>query len=55
MAWTKASAATSISSRTRSHRLMHEPQFAKDPEFGMGIDMEEATTDGPDPKGSEAQ
>jgi hypothetical protein len=51
MARTKASAAASISSRTRSRRLQFESQqFTQDPESGMDSDMEEAATEGPDPE-----
>jgi hypothetical protein len=51
MARTKASAAASISSRTRSRRLQFESQqFAQDPESGMDSDMEEAATEGPGPE-----
>ena len=53
MAQTKASAATSISSRTRSHRLQREPQFAQDPKSGTEIEMEEAavaSVGGPGPE-----
>jgi hypothetical protein len=51
MARTKASAAASISSRTRSRRLQFEPQqFTQDPESGMDSDMEEAAAEGPSPE-----
>jgi hypothetical protein len=51
MARTKASAAASISSRTRSRRLQFEPQqFAQDPKSGMDSDMEEAATEGLGPE-----
>jgi hypothetical protein len=41
------SAATSVSSRTRSRKLQHEPQFTQDPKSGMDTDMEEAVVEGP--------
>jgi hypothetical protein len=51
MARTKASAAASISSRTRSRRLQFESQqFAQGPESGMGSNMEEAAAERPGPE-----
>jgi hypothetical protein len=54
MARTKANMAASISSRTWSRRLQHEPQFAQDPESRADTYMEKVVVGGPSPESSEA-